>query len=102
MLALSEIAWRGKCAIIQESGDEVSGEEGSVARRRLSPEQNRLYIQRSVAGAILLTALMIVVGVLFGEEGTFDRMSCMLPIAFVLNFGLIYSIQFGCAMNRLE
>jgi hypothetical protein len=73
-----------------------------VGRRRLSPQRNRVLIQRSIVGAILLTALMVLGGVLFGAEGTFDRMSCMLPIAFVLNFGLVYSIQFGAAMNRLQ
>lgn len=73
-----------------------------MGRRRLSPQRNRLLIQRSVVGAILLTALMVLGGVLFGEEGTFDRMSCMLPIGFVLNFGLVYSIQFGFEMNRSE
>jgi len=73
---------------------------GGVARQKLTPQRNRILIQRSIAGAILLTALMAVGGVLFGTEGTFDRMSCMLPIAFVLNFGLVYSIQFGIEMNR--
>jgi hypothetical protein len=50
----------------------------------------------------MLTAVMLLGGVLFGDEGTFDRMSCMLPIGFVLNFGLVYSIQFGIEMNRSE
>jgi hypothetical protein len=59
-------------------------------------------IQRSIVGAILLTAAMLLVGVVFGDQTTLDRMSCMLPIGFVLNFGLVYSIQFGIEMNRLE
>lgn len=73
-----------------------------MARRKLTPQRNRVLIQRSIVGAILLTALMILVGMLLGTEGTFERMSCMLPIAFVLNFGLVYSIQFGIEMNRSD
>ena len=73
-----------------------------MTRRKLTPERNRQMIQRSVVGAILLTALMVIVGVFVGDEGSLDRMSCMLPVAFVLNFGLVYSIQFGIAMNRLD
>jgi hypothetical protein len=73
-----------------------------MARRKLDPQRNRLLIQRSIVGAIMLTALMILAGVLFGEQGTLDRISCMLPIGFVLNFGLVYSIQFGIEMNRLN
>ena len=73
-----------------------------MARKKLTPQRNRVLIQRSIAGAILLTALMVLGGVLFGAEGTLDRMSCMLPIAFVLNFGLAYSIQFGIEMNRSD
>lgn len=71
-----------------------------MVRRKLTPQRNRVLIQRSIVGAILLTALMALGGILFGTEGTLDRMSCMLPIAFVLNFGLAYSIQFGIEMNR--
>ncbi|MEA3345568.1 MAG: hypothetical protein U9Q78_04900 [Chloroflexota bacterium] len=73
-----------------------------MTKRKLSPQRNRVLIQRSIVGAILLTALMVLVGILFGAEGTFNRMSCMLPIAFVLNFGLVYSIQFGIEMNRAD
>jgi hypothetical protein len=72
-----------------------------MSRRRISPQRSRVLIQRSLAGGILLTALMVAVGMLFGGEGTFQRMTCMLPIAFVLNSGLVYSIQFGMEMNRL-
>ena len=71
-----------------------------MSRRRLMPQRNRLLIQRSIVGAIVLTALMVLGGFLFGAEGTLDRIGCMLPIAFVLNFGLAYSIQFGIEMNR--
>ena len=73
-----------------------------MARRRMTPERNRLLIQRSVVGAVVLTALMLLAGIAFGDETTMDRMSCMLPIGFVLNFGLVYSIQFGMEMNRSE
>ena len=73
-----------------------------MARRRLDPARNRILVQRSFVGAILLTAFLVLVGVLFGGQGTFDRMSCMLPIGFILNFGLVYSIQFGREMNRTD
>jgi len=71
-----------------------------LARQKLTPQRNRLLIQRAIGGAILLTGLMALGGILFGTEGTVDRMSCMLPIAFVLSFGFVYSIQFGIEMNR--
>lgn len=57
-------------------------------------------MQRAIGGGILLTALLTLVGILFGTEDTVDRMTCMLPIAFALSFGFVYAVQFGIEMNR--